>query len=163
MSTTTDTAASSPVPTSALEVRERLVEALELDLIGPPPGHELAEERLPGWVRPSVWYLTGFLVPVDAPAEERRDVDADDTLGVAPESEGLAEESAGEEATTAKKGFFPSSLGLVRSFLPPPASFPLPSCGATTSTSPARHVPRRMSGTTASSRPSGSGSLVSGG
>ncbi len=112
MSTATDPAAPSPPPATALEVRARLVEALELDLVGPPPGHDLAEERLPGWVRPSTWYLTGFLVPVDAPAEERRDADADDTLAAVPESEGLAEESAGEEDTTAKKGFFPSSLGL---------------------------------------------------
>ena len=112
MSTATDPAAPSPPPATALEVRDRLVEALELDLVGPPPGHDLAEERLPGWVRPSTWYLTGFLVPVDAPAEERRDADADDTLAAVPESEGLAEESAGEEDTTAKKGFFPSSLGL---------------------------------------------------
>jgi hypothetical protein len=31
----------------ALEVRDRVVEALELDLIGRWPGHELADERLP--------------------------------------------------------------------------------------------------------------------
>ena len=45
------------------DVRSRLREALELDLIGPGAGHPLADERLPGWVRPSNWYLTGFLVP----------------------------------------------------------------------------------------------------
>ena len=66
------TASPLAAPATALEVRERLVEALELDLVGPPAGHDLAEERLPGWVRPSTWYLTGFLMPVDAPAEERR-------------------------------------------------------------------------------------------
>ena len=36
---------------------------LKLDLVGPWAGHALAEERLPGWVRPSNWYLTGFLIP----------------------------------------------------------------------------------------------------
>ena len=39
-------------PVTSLEVRERLVEALNLDLIGPGVGHDLASERLPGWVRP---------------------------------------------------------------------------------------------------------------
>ncbi len=53
-----------PVPATSLEVRERLVEALKLDLVGPWAGHALAEERLPGWVRPSNWYLTGFLLPM---------------------------------------------------------------------------------------------------
>ena len=60
------------------DVRSRLREALELDLIGPGAGHPLADERLPGWVRPSNWYLTGFLVPRAAPAEQRADADADD-------------------------------------------------------------------------------------
>ena len=49
--------------TEAAEVREEIVRALGLDLIGPWAGHPLADERLPGWVRPSNWYLTGFLVP----------------------------------------------------------------------------------------------------
>ena len=43
-------------PTSSLEVRDRLVEALELDLVGPGAGHRLATEMLPGWIRPSNWY-----------------------------------------------------------------------------------------------------------
>ena len=50
------------------EVREENVRALGLDLIGPQAGHPLANERLPGWVRPSNWYHTGFLVPRGAPA-----------------------------------------------------------------------------------------------
>jgi hypothetical protein len=58
-------------PEGSLEVRERLVEALRLDLVGPGAGHALAEERLPGWVRPSNWYLTGFLVPTGTPPEKR--------------------------------------------------------------------------------------------
>ena len=39
-------------PTTSLEVRTRLVEALKLALVGPWAGHALAEERLPGWERP---------------------------------------------------------------------------------------------------------------
>ena len=63
-----------------VEVRERLVEALELDLVGPWPGHALARgAAAAAAMRPSNWYLTGFLIPVDAPTRSRRaDADADD-------------------------------------------------------------------------------------
>ena len=54
-------------PADSTVVRERLVEALNLDLIGPGAGHALASERLPGWVRPSNWYLAGLLVPASSP------------------------------------------------------------------------------------------------
>ena len=103
-------------PATSLEVRQRLVEALNLDLIGPGAGHDLASERLPGWVRPSNWYLTGFLIPAGAPPEQSGDTDEEDDLDEMPESAGLAEEST-EERKAAKKGFFPSSMGL--SFLVP--------------------------------------------
>ena len=98
-------------PASSLEVRERLVEALNLDLIGPGADHALTSERLPGWVRPSNWYLTGFLIPTGAPPAQSGDTDEDDDLDEMPESAGLAEEST-EERKAAKKGFFPSSMGL---------------------------------------------------
>ncbi len=106
----------STAPATSLEVRERLVEALKLDLVGPWAGHALAEERLPGWVRPSNWYLTGFLIPSGTPPEKSADTDEDDACGEIPDSAGLAEES-NEERKAAKKGFFPSSMGL--SFLAP--------------------------------------------
>ena len=104
------------VPTNSLEVRERLVEALNLDLIGPRAGHDLASERLPGWVRPSNWYLTGFLIPAGAPPMQSADADEDGDLDEMPHSAGLAEEST-DERKAAKKAFFPSSMGL--SFLVP--------------------------------------------
>ena len=69
--------------TESAEVREEIVRALRLDLIGPWAGHPLADERLPGWVRPSNWYLTGFLVPRGMPAKQRGDADVDDDLDVA--------------------------------------------------------------------------------
>lgn len=103
-------------PATSLEVRERLVEALKLDLVGPCAGHGLADERLPGWVRPSNWYLSGFLIPLGTPPEKSADADEDDDVDVIPESAGLAEES-NDERKAAKKGFFPSSMGL--SFLVP--------------------------------------------
>lgn len=96
---------------TALEVRERLVEALELDLVGPWPGHVLEKELLPIERRPSNWYLTGFLVPKTAAPKLRRDGDEDDDAADIEDRQGLPEESA-EERTAAKKGFFPSSMGL---------------------------------------------------
>lgn len=112
MTTSTEATASA----NSLEVRARLVEALKLDLVGPWAGHALAEERLPGRVRPSNWYLTGFLIPSGTPPEKSGDADEDDDIGETPESAGLPEES-NEERKAAKKGFFPSSMGL--SFLVP--------------------------------------------
>jgi hypothetical protein len=106
----------SDVPATSLEVRERLVDALKLDLVGPGAGHALANERLPGWVRPSNWYLTGFLIPLGTPPEKSADADEDEDVDVIPELAGLAEES-NDERKAAKKGFFPSSMGL--SFLVP--------------------------------------------
>ena len=97
-------------PTTPLEVRERLVEALELDLVGPWPGHELAEERLPGWERPSNWYLTGFLIPVRSADEEAGDVDSDEEVDE-PQEDDPSDDGA-EDRTAAKRRYFPSSLGL---------------------------------------------------
>ena len=94
------------------EVRSRLREALELDLVGPRAGHPLADERLPGWVRPSNWYLTGFLVPRAAPAEQRADADADDDFEPEVADEGGLGDDSTEDRRAAKKGFFPSSMGL---------------------------------------------------
>ena len=96
--------------TESAEVREEIVRALRLDLIGPWAGHPLADERLPGWVRPSNWYLTGFLVPRGAPVGQRGDADVNDEPEVA-ERAGLGDDSA-EDRRAAKKGFFPSSMGL---------------------------------------------------
>lgn len=98
-------------PTTSTEARDLLVEALELDLVGPWPGHSLIEETLRGWERPSNWYLTGFLVPTGTAPEKRSDADEDEDVGEVPEQTGLSEESH-EERKAAKKGFFPSSMGL---------------------------------------------------
>ncbi len=102
--------------TSSLEVRDRLIEALRLDLVGPRDAHALAAERLPGWVRPSNWYLTGFLIPTGTAPEKGADADENEDFDLVPDSAGLPEES-NEERKAAKKGYFPSSMGL--SFLVP--------------------------------------------
>src|SRR6266513_545493 len=99
------------------EVRTRVCEALKLDLVGPWEGHALAEERLPGRVRPSNWYLTGFLIPTGTAPERSADADEDDDMEEEiPKSAGLPEESS-DERKAAKKAYFPASMGL--SFLVP--------------------------------------------
>lgn len=102
--------------TTSLDVRGRLVEALQLDLVGPTAGHALADERLRGWERPSNWYLTGFLIPTGTPPEHRADGDEEDDFELVPEVAGPTEES-NDDRKAAKKGYFPSSMGL--SFLVP--------------------------------------------
>jgi hypothetical protein len=102
--------------TTSLDVRDRLVAALRLDLVGPGPSHALRDEQLPGWVRPSNWYLTSFLIPSGTPPESSSDADEEDDFQLVPESAGLAEESS-DDRKAAKKGYFPSSMGL--SFLVP--------------------------------------------
>ncbi len=98
-------------PVDSRVVRERLVETLRLDLVGPRAGHELAAEQLPGRERPSNWYVAGFLIPTGAPPERSADADEDDDLDTVPESAGLTEES-NDERKAARKAFFPSSIGL---------------------------------------------------
>lgn len=66
-----------------VEVCAQLVDALELDLVGPWAGHVFANERLPGWVRPSSWYLTGFLIPSGTPpAKSARTAGSSSDIGV---------------------------------------------------------------------------------
>lgn len=98
-------------PATSREVRERLVEAVELDLVGPRHDHALADERLPGWIRPSNWYLTGFLIPAGTPPAKAGDDDEDDDFELVAESAGPTEESS-DDRKAAKKGYFPSSMGL---------------------------------------------------
>ncbi len=98
-------------PLTTLAVRARLVEALRLDLVGPCAGHPLAAERLPEALRPATWYLTGFLIPSGTPAEQASDPDEDEELEAVPAQTGLDQE-ANDDRRAAKKGFFPSSIGL---------------------------------------------------
>src|SRR5262249_12620279 len=106
-------------PLDSLGVRSRLVEALKFDLVGPWVGHPLAEERLPGTVRPSTWYMTGFLIPSGPPPERSSDAGENDDRESIPAAAGLVEES-NEERKAAKRSFFPASMGL--SFLVPAAA-----------------------------------------
>lgn len=104
------------MPTSA-QVRQQLIEALQLDLIGPTPDHseDYQRETLPQ--SPSKWYLTGFLAPSNAPLALRSDDIADDELEDAAVG-AVGEDNATPERAATRKGHFPASMGI--SFLIPP-------------------------------------------
>jgi hypothetical protein len=92
------------------QVRDKLASALALDLVGPAPDDAAhAEEVLP--TAPAVWYLTGFLVPFEAPPGEREGDDADGELDEIGKAR-AGDDEAAPEATAARKGLFPSSIGL---------------------------------------------------
>src|SRR3954447_23794697 len=117
------TAVETPAMTSA-EVRQRLVDALILDLIGPiaDPGRESERLEQP----PSRWYLTGFLVPsdrpsVDLPADDDEDEDEEDDLFGSdddPVDEPTAEATLLDDSDrnavvlTTRRPALPSSMGL---------------------------------------------------
>ncbi|TVS21127.1 MAG: hypothetical protein EA424_00470 [Planctomycetaceae bacterium] len=92
-----------------LDVRRELVDALQLDLIGPtgPLGNH--QEVLPQ--APSRWYLTGFLVPTDADEEQRSDPTANDELDQAAEPAGIDDDDSPEKPA-ARRSYLPSSMGI---------------------------------------------------
>ena len=84
------------------EVREHLVDVLARDLVG-----AVADEVLA--VAPSRFYLTGFLVPREAPVDVREDPDPDEDIAAAGDDD---DDNAPPEVASARKAFFPSSIGL---------------------------------------------------
>jgi hypothetical protein len=94
---------------SSKEIRENLISALNLDLVGPSKGHALEAEVLPQ--SPSRWYLTGFLAPLDAGENQRADDAPDETLDELGDSKGT-DDAAPPEPPSAKRAFFPSSMGM---------------------------------------------------
>ncbi|MFH1468331.1 MAG: helicase [Pseudomonadota bacterium] len=105
------------MPPTPATVRAALVDALRLDLVGPDPDSDHAREVLS--ISPSAWYLTGFLVPFLAKAEERSDPEAQEDLDEArPPSP--SDDDATPEKPSGRRGHLPSSIGL--SVLVPPAA-----------------------------------------
>lgn len=97
------------------EVRTDLMRALRLDLVGPDSAHfavdaEYDAERLP--MRPSRWYLTGFLVPRDTPEEDKSDESSQEEIDGVADSAGAADEDTTAEKGAARRVLLPSSLGL---------------------------------------------------
>jgi len=94
-----------------VEVRKELVDALRLDLIGPCATRNLgtADEVLAQ--APSRWYLTGFLVPLDAGDEQRAEVEATDELDALDEAGGT-DDAGTPEPASARQRYLPSSIGM---------------------------------------------------
>ncbi len=93
------------------DVRDRLTRALRLDVIGPDPDEPQTAEVLP--LAPSRWYLTGFLAPWNAPAHQKSDEnDAQGELELTEAAGPGDEEQATSETRAARRGQFPSSMGV---------------------------------------------------
>jgi hypothetical protein len=96
-------------PMTAVHVRQSLVHALRLDLVGPDPTSSLKNEVLPQ--SPSRWYLTGFLVPAEASEDQRRDQTAGEEVDQIDDA-GATDDAVTPEPAAARRAYFPSSLGL---------------------------------------------------
>ncbi|AFY62377.1 DISARM system helicase DrmA [Synechococcus sp. PCC 6312] len=97
--------------TTSAEIRATLVDALNIDLVGPAPNDtKHANEVLTQ--APSKWYLTGFLAPYGAPPDIRSDDDADDNIPEEVTQSDSSEDSSNPEKPAARKALFPSSMGL---------------------------------------------------
>src|SRR5439155_1345492 len=93
------------------DVRDLLTHALRLDLIGPEPDEPQISEIL--GIPPLRWYLAGFLVPWNAPAAQKQDEeDTQGELDMANAGSGADEDDAAPEPPAARRGHFPSSIGL---------------------------------------------------
>jgi hypothetical protein len=93
------------------DVRRKLVHALGLDLIGPDRDTEpeLRNEVLSQ--APSRWYLTGFLVPIDASEEQKVDESATEEVDELNDAGGT-DDALTPEPAAARRALFPSSIGL---------------------------------------------------
>ena len=94
---------------TAAEIRIKLADALQLDVVGPRDGLGSLNEILPQ--APSRWYLTGFLVPLDADDAQRVDEDSNEEVDAANDAGG-ADDATPTEPASARKRFLPSSIGL---------------------------------------------------
>ena len=90
-----------------VKVRAQLTDALRLDLVGPgevlgAAGRVLGDagEILPQ--RPSTWYLTGFLVPLNADPEQKIDEQGTDELDEVSDAQGVSPISVSTSAATSK-------------------------------------------------------------
>jgi hypothetical protein len=84
--------------TTPIEVRENLLDALQVDLIGPSGPLGDPREVLPQ--APSRWYLTGFLVPTDADEDQRYYPNSNDKVDQAPAESTVDENHTPEQATS---------------------------------------------------------------
>lgn len=95
--------------TDSRAARDLLVEALALDLIGPDNDHSCARELLPE--SPYKWYLTGYLVPTDAPESQRFDPTSMEDIDQAAGKPGTDDDQP-VDRSAGGKSFMPSSIGM---------------------------------------------------
>jgi len=100
---------SATVPFNSRDVRTALVEALHLDLVGPPNDHACAHELLPE--SPYKWYLTGYLVPTGAPDSHRHDETSSEEIDEAATGAG-ADDDQPVDRLPGGRSFLASSVGL---------------------------------------------------
>jgi len=94
---------------SSVQIRNELVEALKLDLVGPANNHAFAHELLSD--APSRWYLSGFLVPSEAPADQKTDETSNEEIDSGGDTGGTDDDTEPDRAA-ARKSILPSSMGL---------------------------------------------------
>ena len=93
------------------EVRDMLADALIVDMVGPDVSRGLGipDEELTQ--TPSKWYLTGFLVPIKAPEDQRGQILENDELDE-PGDAKATDDNTVPEKRPGRISFFPSSVGL---------------------------------------------------
>jgi hypothetical protein len=91
-----------------VEVRSQLLEALRVDLVGPDNGSVLEAEVLPQ--APSRWYLTGFLVPLEAGEAQKSDETANDDPDSPAAGGDASDDDTTPEPPAARRAFFPPRL-----------------------------------------------------
>ncbi len=94
---------------SSADVRRELVDALRLDLVGPTLGLGDPEEVLDE--SPSVFYRTGFLVPIEADEDQKNDPSCGEEVDTAPQN-AAADENSQPDLPAARRAPLPSSLGV---------------------------------------------------
>ena len=91
-----------------VHIRQQLVDALRLDLVGPEEGLGDGNEILSQ--RPSSWYLTGFLAPLEASPEQKTDEQGTDALDEGGDTGGH-DDAAAPKPAAARVSYLPSSMG----------------------------------------------------
>src|SRR5438105_7492480 len=99
-----------------VDVRGKLIDALRLDLVGPgevlgPANRVLGDpsEVLPQ--KPSTWYLTGFLVAIDAAPDEKTDEQSAEEVDEVSDAKGM-DDAVPPEPAAARVRYLPSSIGI---------------------------------------------------
>src|SRR5262249_54800333 len=90
-------------------IRQQLIDSLRLDLVGPDRGLGTPNEVLPQG--PSRWYLTGFLVPMEAEEPKKAEESSTEGLDEVSDAKGLDDASTPEPAA-ARRAYLPSSIGM---------------------------------------------------